>query len=79
MNVCVALGTKDALMGAAEEQGSGMELQPMSLKSHICLFPLGSAQKQWQLPLLGPCRALLDQFPTGTASPKAALAWRGAW
>lgn len=92
---------QDALMGAAEEQANGMEPQPHSQPTSCpythpqtnhnqsCLFPLGSAQNQPQLPvlawlgpsraLLGPSRALLDQFPTGIASPKAAVTWRGAW
>lgn len=80
---------QDALMGAAEEQGSGMEPWPHSQltsspwthpqTSHNFLFSLGSAQTQPQLPVLGPSRALLDQFPTGIASPRAAVVWRGEW
>lgn len=90
MDVCVAMGTPGCCDRAAEDQGSGMQPQPHSSPhplptlitnkpQPICLFPLGSAQNQPQLPVLGASRALLDQFPTGIASPKAAVAWWGAW
>lgn len=79
--MCVCNGHQGCSDGSSRGAGQwdGAQTHILSLKSHICLFPLGSAQNQPQLPLLGPCKALLDQFPTGTASPKAAVAWRGAW